>query len=224
MWWKMETKTITQITKQKQNPKRYNIYLNDEYSFSVHEDVLVSNRLLKGKEIDEITIKNVLEEEEKNKIWQRALKYISYRPRTAKEVREHLLHQDYEPEIINIVMDKLQQQDWINDSRYAQEFTKQRIKLKPRGKKQIAQELKLKGIPIEEIELSLKSIDYNTEYQMAIILASKKYHQLKDKDWQTIQRKIGSYLQRKGFSFDVIHDVFHQLKEDENKSTNFEKI
>lgn len=47
---------ITKITRQKRNEERYNIFLNDEYAFSVDESVLVKYRLTKGMTIDEWTL------------------------------------------------------------------------------------------------------------------------------------------------------------------------
>ena len=37
-----------QVEKQKQGRYRYNIFLNEEFAFSVHEDILVKHRLIKG--------------------------------------------------------------------------------------------------------------------------------------------------------------------------------
>ncbi|MGV3466194.1 MAG: recombination regulator RecX, partial [Heyndrickxia sp.] len=42
---------ITKITVQKNLSDRYNIYLDEEYAFSVDEDVLTRFQLRKGKEL-----------------------------------------------------------------------------------------------------------------------------------------------------------------------------
>ena len=43
---------ITSIEKQKKSRFRYNIFLNEQFAFSVHEDMLVKHRLLKGQYIN----------------------------------------------------------------------------------------------------------------------------------------------------------------------------
>jgi len=208
-----DSKTITKITLQKQNQKRYNIFLNEQYAFSVHEDVLIGRRLLKGKKIEDEEIVSILKEDEKTKIWQRSIKYLSYRPRTTKEVTDYLLQLEYEPELIYEVIEKLQNEKWLDDRRYAEEFTIQRVNLKPRGKMLIAQELKQKGISYDLIDASLELLDSDKEYQMAFQLASKKFKQYKNNDWIKVQTKVGGFLQRKGFSYDLVARVLRQLKE-----------
>ena len=42
---------ITKVEKQKRGKHRYNIYLNEEYAFSVHEDILIKHRLNKGESL-----------------------------------------------------------------------------------------------------------------------------------------------------------------------------
>ncbi len=194
-----DPRTITKITRQRQNQKRYNIFLNDHYAFSVHEDILISRRLLKGKEIEEDEMVSILKEDEQTKIWQRAIKYLSFRPRTKKEVQDHLLRLGYEPELIHKVIDKLQIEKWLDDQRYAEEFTAQRINLKPRGKRLIAQEMKQRGISAKDIEKSLEMIDNESEYQMAYKLASKKIQQYNDKDWIKVQGKLGGFSKERDF-------------------------
>ena len=62
---------ITKITRQKRNEERYNIFLNDEYAFSVDESVLVKYRLTKGMTIDEWTLGELTYEDEIEKAFQR---------------------------------------------------------------------------------------------------------------------------------------------------------
>ncbi|TCS83023.1 RecX family transcriptional regulator [Tepidibacillus fermentans] len=206
-------KRITKITQQKQNPKRYNIFLNDHYAFSVHEDVLVARRLIKGKEINDQEVLTILKEEEQNKIWQKAIKYLSFRPRTTKEIEEYLINNDYDQELVQNVIVKLQAEKWLDDRRYAEVYTEQRIRIKPRGKRLIAQEMKRKGIASKYIEESLSKIDNDTEFQMALELTKKKVHQYGEGDWLTFQRKLGGFLQRKGFSYEVVRRILRHVKE-----------
>ncbi|KXG43459.1 RecX family transcriptional regulator [Tepidibacillus infernus] len=206
-------KMITKVEQQKNNAKRFNIYLDEHYAFSVHEDILISFRLLKGKEIDEELFIKILEEEEKNKIRQKALKYLSYRHRTEKQVKQHLLEQGYEFELVLHVIRQLEEQEWINDKQYANQFVEQRIRLKPRGKKLIALELKSKGLNDEDIEESLNQIDDEKEYQLALQLAKKKVHQYLHLEWHQVQKKLAFFLQRKGFSYPIINQVLQELKD-----------
>ena len=85
-----ERKKITRIEKPYLNKPRYHIYVDGEFLLSVHEDILVKYRLHKGMELDESEIEKWLEAEEYNKVKQRALHYLSYKPRTTHEVKMYL--------------------------------------------------------------------------------------------------------------------------------------
>ncbi len=205
-------KVITKIEQQKKNKKRFNIYINDEYSFSIHEDILVKFRLYKGSVLEGEIIDEILLEEETNRTWQKGLKFISYKPRTRKEVSTYLLKQGYNPEQVESVLDKLQAENWINDNHYAEQFIAQRLSSNPKGKKLIAFELRNRGIDQEIINKQIEVIDQEKELQLANKLIEKKYTQTKFEDWDTFQRKMSGFLQRRGFSYDVIYTILQNYK------------
>lgn len=204
----IEKMVITKIEKQKKSKNRLNIYINEEYAFSIHEEVFIAKRLYKDMIVDEMRLEELLLEEEKNKVWNKALKYLSYRPRTKFEVRNYLIEQDYNNDLIDSTINRLEINNYINDKIYVNQFIEQRITANPKGKKFIAYELKNKGISSTDIDSALEKIDYKIEYKMAISLAEKKINQLNKQEWFAVKVKLGNYLQRKGFSYDIIYDVF----------------
>lgn len=214
----MIVKKITKVEQQTKNKKRFNIYINDSFAFAVHEDVLVAYSLFTGKEIEEDYLEEVLQEEEKNKVWQKSLKYLNYKPRTEMEVKKHLMNKGYSVELIELIIDKLRKDQLINDKLYAEQFINQRISYNPKGKRLLAYELKNKGINSTDIQESLEQVDENMEYDLAIKLVKKRGSLYNGGDWISIQRKIGSFLGRRGFSFDVINKMLQENKDDFMKS------
>ncbi len=202
---------ITKIEKQKKG-KRYNIYLNDLYAFSIHEDILVSHRLLKDNEINEDNIKELFLKDEENKAWNKSLRYLSYKSRTEEEIRKYLINNSYDIEIINLILERLKEQGYINDTLYAQNYIRQRISLNPKGKKMIAYELVNKGISEIETNKALDEIDDEVEYNMAIRLVDKKVKGYRSLEWESLQNKLGNYLQRRGFSYSLIIKVLQDYK------------
>src|SRR5690625_147307 len=77
---------ITKISRQKKNTSRYNIFIANEYAFSVSEDVLVRYRLYKGMELTRELMKEIKASESWNKVYSDALFYLNYRMRTEKEM------------------------------------------------------------------------------------------------------------------------------------------
>ncbi|WP_141705306.1 RecX family transcriptional regulator [Vulcanibacillus modesticaldus] len=201
---------ITKIEQQINNKKRYNIYVNDNYAFSVHEDVLISFRLLKGKEIEQEDFQAIIQEEERNKVWQKSLKYISYRPRTELEVKQYLTRQGYAIELIEPIVNKLKDERLLDDKLYAKQFINQRINSNPKGRKLLAYEMKNRGLSDTVIGDTLEEIDDNLEYEMAVKLTEKKLKQLKGQNRTEVQRKLAAYLGRRGFSYNTINRILQE--------------
>ncbi|MFP3513308.1 recombinase RecA, partial [Peribacillus sp. SIMBA_075] len=72
---------ITKITRGKNNPERYNIYLEEKFAFSVDETLIIRYQLTKGKELDQWTIEEMNFEDEVRKAFNKALHYLGFRMR-----------------------------------------------------------------------------------------------------------------------------------------------
>lgn len=202
-------KKITKIELQEGNKKRFNIYIDDIFSFSVHEDILIAYKLFKEKEVDEEELKKILFEEERNKCWQKSLKYLNYKQRTVKELRRYLLNESFSNEDVDYTLNKLIEKEFVNDELYAERFIKQRIDFNPKGKKLLKFELQQKGVSEAIINQSLENIDIELEYSLACNLLEKKQLLTKGND-KDKQRRIANFLERRGFSYDVIIRILNE--------------
>lgn len=204
---------ITKIEQQKKNSRRYSIYINEEFSFGVHEDTLVKFKLAKGMELDNDFIEQILKEEEQNKANNYALRLLSYRMRSKKEIITKMHDKGYENNIIDRTISYLNQYGYINDREYALSYIKDSMSLKKLGHHRIKAELFQKGISKDLIEEALSQLkDNDEEYEHALELAEKKLNgSYKNDDRVAQYRKIGSFLQRKGYSYDIITKILNRL-------------
>ena len=203
---------ITKIEQQKRNPSRFNIYVNNEYATSVHEDVLVRCRLSKGQVIEDEDWMHILVQEERDKAKQTALKYARYKPRTQAEIERHLQAKGYNPEYISATLVWLKSYGYVDDRAFAKAWVEERRRLHGKGRYALRQELKQKGIDEQWIAEALEAIDNEDERQLAYAWGQKRYERIKHLEWSQIERRIGSFLQRKGFSLSNITDVLHELR------------
>lgn len=72
---------ITKISTQKRKG-RYNIFIDNEYAFSVNERTLVERRLLKGTELSLEDIEEIKKAEADSQALQLAMTFLSYQPRS----------------------------------------------------------------------------------------------------------------------------------------------
>ncbi|WP_276912611.1 RecX family transcriptional regulator [Aneurinibacillus aneurinilyticus] len=205
---------ITRLERQKKNKHRINVYLNGEYAFAIHEDVLIKYRLSKGCELDEADMKELLEAEEKNRAVQYGLNYISHRPRTAEEVRKYLLAKGFPIFAAEEAVTGFIERKYIDDKEYARLWVEERLRLKPRGRHLLRQELQARGIYPDDIEAALAGIEQGDEEAACLVLARKKYAHQHFDSFQGMRNKVGPFLQRKGFSHDIIKKTLEKLKND----------
>ncbi|MBI4546978.1 MAG: RecX family transcriptional regulator [Ignavibacteriae bacterium] len=207
---------ITKLERQKRDPHRVNVYLDDEFAFGVHEDVLVKYGLRKGDTLDQATIKTIQSSEELSHAKEKALKFLSYRLRSEKELRTKLREKEFPPNIIDEVIDHFRSLGLVDDRKFAQSLVHDLQLRRPAGKKLIQQKLRLKGIAqpiIQEVIAECMSSD--DEQELAVQAAQKllkRYRSSRKKiDPKKQQQRIAQFLARRGFDWSTVSPVLHQI-------------
>ena len=139
-----------------------------------------------------------------NIIYNKSLDLLSRREHSFKEIKEKLSARFEHKEIIESVIEKLSDNNLVNNTRYAEAYVSAR-KRKGFGPKKIAFELSSKGVD-ESVTNSV--IIEEGDWESAAKLAfSKKF---KDGPSPDIKEKLKqkSFLQNRGFRFKEIKSVF----------------
>jgi regulatory protein len=202
---------ITALTRQKRNPDRVNVYLDDEFAFGLAAITAVSLRLgqtLSPAEIERLKGSD-LEEKAKNV----AIGYIEYRPRSIAETRQHLQKKEYPDDVIERVVQRLAEVELLNDAAFARYWVEQRETFKPRSKMALQMELRKKGIERALIETAVAEVDELAAATQAAQAKARRYHSLPQ---QEFRKKLGGFLQRRGFGYDIVREVTEALWEEFN--------
>ncbi|WP_352420575.1 RecX family transcriptional regulator [Proteiniborus sp.] len=204
---------ITKIEKQKKNIRRYSIFLDEEYSFSVSEDTLIKHRLAKGMIIDKKELEQILELEDMNLCKNYGLKLLGQRARSEYEIKDKMLKKGYNEKSVQEAIRYLKEYKYINDEEYAKCYIKDRVNIKKLGYNRVKRELYQKNIDNTVIEDTLNEVfNKEDEYERALELAERKRStSYKNDDPQAAYRKLGGFLQRKGYSFDIIIKVLNKV-------------
>ncbi|MCY9659108.1 RecX family transcriptional regulator [Paenibacillus chondroitinus] len=201
---------ITLVEKQKRGKHRYNIFLNEEYAFSVHEDILIKHRLVKGESVDLQDIERIIQDEERNNAYMKALRAIGRRPHSSSELKRKLKESGYEPPIIEWVIEKLASQNYLNDEEFAKMWTDSRIISQKKGRNLVRQELQQKGIDKELVKHAMENINQEDEIAGAMKLAQTKWKQTSGEVFDK-KRKTAAFLMRRGYTGAVVTKVLGQL-------------
>ncbi len=182
------------------------------------EEIVAVLGLKVGQEVDKKRIKEILHKEEIKRAKDYAFKLLSYRPRSIKEIQDRLKKKDYSSKIILEVIKSLKRLKFLNDKEFARMWVESRIKTRPMGRYRLYQELIQKGIDRDLIEKILNDYREEEEIKLARELAQRKLKRsYQNLDEVTTKRKLYGFLQRRGFSYDIIQEVMKELKGTENE-------
>ncbi|MFZ5943625.1 MAG: regulatory protein RecX [Bacillota bacterium] len=140
-----------------------------------------------------------------------AIKYLSYRVRTVKEVQDYLRKKRYDQHVVNYVIEYLQNLAYLDDGNFCNLWIESRIRLKPMGKIRLHSELSAKGIDGNLIE---KALDHKLPYDFELCLARDLVQARLSKCQDTLdkkQEKILLFLQRRGFSNKIIFKMAEEF-------------
>lgn len=193
---------ITALKKQKRNPDRVSVFLDDSFAFGL--EAITAAYLRVGQTLSEADIEKLQQDDTVEQAKQAAFRYLSYRPRSVDEVRRRLLKQEYPEAMVEDVLQRLLTLKLLDDAAFAKYWVEQRENFKPRSRMALQQELLQKGIARDVIETALADLDETAAARRA---AEKKVSRWSHLPEDEFRKKMGGYLQRRGFHFGIIRTI-----------------
>jgi len=200
-------RTITAIEPQRKNPRRVNVYLDGEFALGLSS--LVAAWLKVGQTLAEEKIASLQAEDEQESAYQKALHFLSYRPRSTAEVRQNLNKHNVPESLIEATLERLQRSGLVNDEAFARAWVENRSEFRPRSKLALKMELRRKGLDDELIQSVL--VEGVDEESLALQAARKYVRRLAGLERSEFRVKLSGFLSRRGFSYSTIAPVVSQV-------------
>ena len=148
--------------------------------------------------------KALLEQGTEETAYNRTLDYLSYRPRSRREVVEYLQRRDLPEVQIEGIVTRLLRSGLLDDEAFATYWVENRERFRPRGVRALRYELRSKGVDDEIIDRVISVVDVSSSAYRA---AGNKARQLGQKDYATFRRKLIDFLARRGFDYQVAKEA-----------------
>lgn len=210
----MPTGTISAIKAQLNDSQRVSLFIDDVFALGVSLTTLADERLYVGQVIDEETWARLEATEQADKALHAALRLLEFRPRSVAEIRLALRRKQYPAEAIDHAVARLLDLGLLDDARFSQTLVENRRALQSRGTLALRDELRRKGIDRTTIEATLaaEEPDGEAERERALSLARSVAHKYAGApDRASFQRRLGGFLQRRGFRVDTIRPILAML-------------
>lgn len=191
--------------------KRQKVYLDGRFAFSLAVKAVKEARLIVGQELSEEQAAALAGEDKQNRLLDGARRYFGYRPQSEAELKKKMAHKGVLPSEIEAACARLKSEGLVDDSGFARFWKENRQSFAPRSRRLVRQELKNKGVPEDVIERVTGDLD---DTDSAYRAALDKARRLVPCDYQVFSRRLGSYLARRGFSYEVIKPALARVWEE----------
>jgi regulatory protein len=138
--------------------------------------------------------------------------FCAYQERCHDEVVTKLYSLKMSPEEIDIIIVKLIEDNFLNETRFACSFARGKHRIKNWGKIRIINELKIRHISTANINLALKEIppdEYVTTFDK---LSQKCWENLTERNILKKRKKFCDYLLRRGYESNLVYDKVKELE------------
>src|SRR5438270_1850192 len=194
---------ITNLEPQTNNPERFNLYVDGHFLLGVNAAIVLQMGLHVEQELSPEQLEQLRDEEAEQQAVDRALNYLSYRPRSREEVRRYLRRKETPPDIIEAALARLDRLDFVNDRAFASFWIENREQFNPRGAHALKNELRMKGVEREVVD---ELVNDEQDEELALRAGRRKALSLINipgMDFATFRNRLGSFLQRRGFGYEV---------------------
>ena len=201
---------ITALRPTRRDPNRVSVDLDGAFAFALPAQLVTDERLEIGDTLDEPRTASLLASDESARATEAALVFLGYRPRSEREVRDRLRRNGYGQDAIDHTIARLHDWRYLDDEDFARRWVENRATHRPRGKRLLHQELRNKGIDRETAHEVIDGADLD-EAADAEQIARRRLPSYAGDDPAAIRRRLGAYLARRGYGYDVIRAALERV-------------
>lgn len=188
---------------------RTQVFVDDNNSFLLYKGEMRKYNIEPEMELEDETYREILELLYK-RAKERALYLLDDSYKTEKQIRDKLRGGCYPESIINNVIIYLTEYGLVDDLRYAKLYIE--YKSSSKSKKQIVQDLYVKGIQKKKIDEAFEESEYSDEKSLNKIVEKRisRYNLNEPKDVQKLYR----YLVAKGYSYSDVRKTIERYSDE----------
>lgn len=139
-----------------------------------------------------------------------ALWLLGRRDYSVGKLKQKLVEKKFEQKEIDHTISYLIEKKFLDDERFARNFVRNQLSIKPAGKYLLLQKLRQKLIGQDIIKEVLGKIDSEEEIKLAEEAAKKKYQVVSSKyqgDKEKIHQILFRHLIGRGFSYEIVKEI-----------------
>lgn len=188
---------------------KYNVYLSNGEVLNLQEQVITENELLLKKEMSQELYNKLVRDNKIYELMEMAVKYISIRLRSIKEVKDYLLKKGGSNNEVEDAVQKLIESGYLDDDRFTKAFIKDKLKFTTIGDYKIKMQLNKLGVSTSIIEDNMNKIDEHIIEEKIKKLIDKDKKTNKKYSGQILKNKIYNHLLNQGYSQEKVITIIN---------------
>ncbi len=181
--------------------------LSDGRELLVSDDACARAGVIVGTVASDAFLQELEGAEQRANAHEAALRLLSNRARSAKEMRTRLRMRGIDAAAIDEEVARLQNSGLLNDEQFARSWVADRSRTAPRGRRMLRYELLGRGIDPQAVEEATSGID---DLETARGLARTRARGSALDSYELFMSRVGGFLRRRGFSYDVVATVIRE--------------
>lgn len=198
--------TVTRLERQKKNPERVNVYLDEEFAFGLNEMEAVLLR--KGQILSDVDVARLQQQDVIHKAVEKGIQLLSYRPRSTHEIRLALAKK-HDPAVIDAAIERLETLGYVDDTGFARFWIENRSTFKPLSTRALRFELRNKGVADSIVNELLADVG---EDDAALKAAQSQLRKLRGRTKAAFRDHLVNFLQRRGFAYGIANSTIRALQ------------
>lgn len=190
---------ITAIEQQKRR-RRADVYLDGAPAISLRLEVIAEAGLAVGEELSEARRRELEWRDQRLGALEAALRLLAATPRSERDLRDRLLRRGFRRAAVDAAIARTRELGYLDDAAFARSFVEARQAATPRSRRALAFELERKGI---DREVAAAAVAPLSDAQAAYEAAQRRLRTLRGLDRPTFTRRLGAFLNGRGFSYGV---------------------
>ncbi len=202
---------------------KYKVMFDNE-ELVLYEDIILKHNLLTKKDINIDELEEIVNDNRDYDAYNLALNYIEIRLRSRKEIYEYLKKKEFNENLINDVISKLDDLGLLNNKQYIEAFINDKINLSNDGPYKIRSALIDLEFEESDIDKYLYSIDQDVWKEKLDKIINKKKSLMKSKSYYMFITKMKNDLYNLGYDKELIDEKLSNIEYSSNAiDKDFEK-
>ncbi len=213
---------VLRIRRAARKGDRVLVHAEGQEPFELARDVIERSGIRVGVELGSVDLARLREDDTKWRVRQTALHLLSYRPRAEHELRARLRAKGFPPALVEWCIHRLRELGLLDDRAFASAHVRSRMRLRPRGRSKLKEELRQKGVvahiadeviaeafleeETSEEALAMEAARSWVERQGRVVaraLSSDRFSEERERS----RRRLHALLSRRGFDPDAIRSA-----------------